>query len=356
MSDTPDVNDQPEDATAVAGIDDTTAPVTDEEAGADPRAEHDEAVAEALDGVLMGDVDDDEAYDGDEMHPAGEGEGAHAASITGPSDEMPDGAAPTIPPPDDQLIAIVEALIFASPDPITLKALAKLLEPEPAERIEAAVVVLKSRYDEARGLTVVEVANGYQIVTRPELHEWVRRLFHERTTQKLSVAALETLAVIAYKQPVTRAEIEHVRGVDAGAVVRTLLERNLVRIAGHREIPGRPMLYATAKRFLELFGLASLEDLPTLRELEEVLPPAASEDGGGADLAVEQPDGDSADVQADDDADREPDDAVEEGRGRTVFGSFESAYSEPRDGDEDDDPFFDDDLDDEDAEPRGGPH
>lgn len=271
MSDTPDVNDQPEDATAVAGIDDTTAPVTDEEAGADPRADHDEAVAEALDGVLMGDVDDDEAYDGDEMHPAGEGEGAHAASITGPSDEMPDGAAPTIPPPDDQLIAIVEALIFASPDPITLKALAKLLEPEPAERIEAAVVVLKSRYDEARGLTVVEVANGYQIVTRPELHEWVRRLFHERTTQKLSVAALETLAVIAYKQPVTAAEIAEIRSVNTSGVLGTLMDRKLIKIAGRKAVVGRPFMYATTREFLERFGLRDLNDLPKIEDMADVL-------------------------------------------------------------------------------------
>src|SRR5450755_3964506 len=101
------------------------------------------------------------------------------------------------------LKAIIEALIYASPEPVTLKALTKLLDTEPKEDIEAAVDALKLDYERPGGLQVVEVAGGYQIVTRPELHEWVRRLFHERTTQKLTVQGLETLAVIAYKQPIT---------------------------------------------------------------------------------------------------------------------------------------------------------
>ena len=98
----------------------------------------------------------------------------------------------------------------------------------------------------------------------------LRPALHPRRALRLSRAALETLAVVAYKQPITRAEIEHVRGVDAGAVLRSLLERDLVRIAGHREIPGRPMLYATTRRFLEVFGLSALEDLPSLRDLQEI--------------------------------------------------------------------------------------
>ena len=103
----------------------------------------------------------------------------------------------------------------------------------------------------------------------------MQRLEHERPA-RLSRAALETLAVVAYRQPVTRAEIEHVRGVDCGPVLRSLLERHLVRIAGHREVPGRPMLYGTTRRFLEIFGLASLEDLPTLRDVEELARAAAA--------------------------------------------------------------------------------
>src|SRR3990172_2434090 len=118
-----------------------------------------------------------------------------------------------------ELKAIVEALIFASPEPITLKALGKLLDQEPKEDIEAAIVAVKADYERPGGLQIVEVAGGYQVVTRPELHEWVRRLFHERTTQKLSVASLETLAVIAYKQPVTGPEISAIRGVNTVGVL-----------------------------------------------------------------------------------------------------------------------------------------
>nr|MBP6716695.1 SMC-Scp complex subunit ScpB [Acidobacteriota bacterium] len=117
------------------------------------------------------------------------------------------------------LKSIIEALIYASPEPVTMKALGKLLESEPKEDVEAAVVALKQDYDRPGGLQLVEVAGGYQIVTKPEYHEWVRRLFHERTTQKLSVAALETLAVIAYRQPVTVPEIGDIRGVNASGVI-----------------------------------------------------------------------------------------------------------------------------------------
>ncbi len=251
---------------------------------------------------------------------------------------------------------ILEALVLSAPEPVPAGRLASVVPDATPALVQELVGELNAEYDvQERGFEIQHVAGGYQLRTRADLADHVRAL-QPRRAARLSRASLETLAVIAYKQPVTRAEIEHVRGVDAGAVVRTLLERNLVRIAGHREIPGRPMLYATAKRFLELFGLASLEDLPTLRELEEVLPPAPPEDSGGADLETEQADGESAEAEAGDDAEPEQDDAAGEERGRTVFGSFESAYSEPRDGDEDDDPFFDDDLDDEDAEPRGGPH
>src|SRR5438132_9742612 len=124
----------------------------------------------------------------------------------------------------DDLKSVIEALIFASPDPLTPKMLFKLLENEPREDVEAALEALKRDYDRPGGLQLVEVAGGYQIVTRPELHEWVRRLFHERTTQKLSVAALETLAVIAYKQPVTAPEVAEIRGVNTAGVHGTLLE------------------------------------------------------------------------------------------------------------------------------------
>jgi segregation and condensation protein B len=135
------------------------------------------------------------------------------------------------------------------------------------------VAELGREYEElGRAFEIWEVAGGYQLRTRPEYASYLRLLHRERPL-RLSRAALETLAVVAYRQPVTRAEVEAVRGVEADAVIRSLLERQLVRVAGHREVPGRPMLYATTKRFLEVFGLGELDDLPTLREMEELLPP-----------------------------------------------------------------------------------
>jgi segregation and condensation protein B len=170
-----------------------------------------------------------------------------------------------------ELKGIIEALVFASPEPITLKALVKLLDTEPKEDIVAAIEELKRDYDRPGGLQMVEVAGGYQIVTRPELHEWVRRLFHERTTQKLSVASLETLAVIAYKQPVTAPEITEIRGVNAAGVLGTLLERKLVKIVGRKQVVGRPFLYGTTREFLERFGLNDLSDLPKVEEFTDLL-------------------------------------------------------------------------------------
>ena len=170
-----------------------------------------------------------------------------------------------------ELKAIVEALMFASPEPLTIKTLAKLLATEPKEDIVAAVDALKEEYNRPGGLALVEVAGGYQIVTRPELHEWVRRLFHERTTQKLSVASLETLAVIAYKQPVTAPEIAEIRGVNTSGVLGTLVERRLVKVVGRKQVVGRPFLYGTTREFLERFGLNDISDLPKVEDMSELL-------------------------------------------------------------------------------------
>jgi segregation and condensation protein B len=171
----------------------------------------------------------------------------------------------------DDLKPIIEALIFASPEPLAAKTLFKLLESEPKEDVEAALAALKVDYDRPGGLQMVEVAGGYQIVTRPELHEWVRRLFHERTTQKLSVQALETLAVIAYKQPITAPEITEIRGVNTSGVLGTLLERRLVKIVGRKQVVGRPFMYATTREFLDRFGLNDLSDLPKVEDMADVL-------------------------------------------------------------------------------------
>jgi segregation and condensation protein B len=193
----------------------------------------------------------------------------------------------------DELKPIVEALIFASPDPLTPKALYKLLESEPKEDVTAALEALKRDYERPSGLQLVEVAGGYQIVTKAELHEWVRRLFQERSAQRLSVQALETLAVIAYKQPITALEVSEIRGVNTSGVLGTLIDRRLVKVAGRKRVVGRPFLYATTREFLIRFGLKDLTDLPRIEEMAEALGfevPAALNQPNPPDLVDLEPD------------------------------------------------------------------
>ena len=166
---------------------------------------------------------------------------------------------------------IIEALIYASPEPVTMKALLKLLDTEPKEDVEAAIAGLRQDYERPGGLQIVEVAGGFQIVTRPEFHEWVRRLFHERTTSKLSVASLETLAVIAYRQPVTAPEIAEIRGVNTAGVLGTLVDRKLIKIVGRKQVVGRPFMYGTTREFLERFGLNDIIDLPKVEDMSELM-------------------------------------------------------------------------------------
>ncbi len=174
---------------------------------------------------------------------------------------------------------IVEALIAGSPEPVSAARLAQIVPEANASRIRELVAELNAHYEETgHALEVWEVAGGYQLRTRIAFAPYLQAL-QPRRRVRLSHAALETLAVVAYRQPVTRAEIERIRGVEAGPVLRGLIERGLVRIRGHREVPGRPLLYGTTDHFLEVFGLADLKDLPTLRDLRELAAgEAASED------------------------------------------------------------------------------
>jgi segregation and condensation protein B len=169
------------------------------------------------------------------------------------------------------LKAIVEALIFASPEPVTLTTLIKLLDGEPAEHVEEALAYVKRDWDRDGGLQLIEVAGGYQIVTRPELSEWVRRLFHEHSNQRLSIQALETLAVVAYRQPITGPEIAEIRGVNTSGVLGTLIERRLIKVTGRKQVVGRPFLYTTTREFLDRFGLKDLSDLPKGEDMAEAL-------------------------------------------------------------------------------------
>jgi segregation and condensation protein B len=163
---------------------------------------------------------------------------------------------------------IVEAIVLSSSEPIAPARIAAVLPACNPSQVRALIDELNAEYaEQRRAFEIWEVAGGYQLRTLPEFAPYLRQIQSSRPL-RLSPASLETLAVIAYRQPVTRAEIEHIRGVDAGAVLKSLLDRQLVRIAGHREVPGRPIVYATSRRFLEVFGLAKLGDLPTLRSLE----------------------------------------------------------------------------------------
>ena len=165
---------------------------------------------------------------------------------------------------------IVEALILSSSEPISAAKIAEIIPYCNAGQAKDLVNELNTEYvEQDRSFEIWEVAGGFQIRTRADFSGYLQKLQKERAL-RLSQAALETMSIIAYRQPVTRAEIEDVRGVDAGATVKSLLDRQLIRIAGQREVPGRPMLYGTTRRFLEVFGLERLRDLPTLRELDEL--------------------------------------------------------------------------------------
>lgn len=178
----------------------------------------------------------------------------------------------------EEQLRIVEALVVGAPEPVSAAQLASIVPGSTPTLARELVEELNAGYrEQGRAVEIWEVAGGYQLRTRPEYKGYLQQLEKDRPL-RLSRASLETLAVVAYKQPATRAEIEHVRGVDVGAVLRSLVERKLVRIAGHREVPGRPIVYGTTRRFLEVFGLAALSDLPTLREIQELVPnPPASE-------------------------------------------------------------------------------
>jgi segregation and condensation protein B len=167
--------------------------------------------------------------------------------------------------------AIVEALLFVAEDPLPLSRLQEALGDEDPAATDATVrEVALALEDPERGLMVQEVGGGFRLATRPEAHAWVQRL-QEVKPARLSRAALETLAIIAYKQPITKAEVESIRGVAVDGVLRTLLERDLARILGRKAEAGRPILYGTSAAFLEHFGLKDLGDLPTLREINELI-------------------------------------------------------------------------------------
>jgi len=236
-----------------------------------------------------------------------DGHAPEVGDVTGPEAEsaQPTGVAPEpspgepAPPADEELDepsilppqeirAVLEALIFASPQPLTLRQIDQVLEGVPKPAWTAALDQIREDYArEGRGLQLVEVAGGYQITTRPEYNDWVRELLDPKIPTRLSVQALETLAVIAYKQPTTLPEVIALRGVKSGGVIKTLLEKRLIRITGRKEVVGRPMLYGTTKQFLLHFGLKDLSELPEIEEFADVL--GEEIDIDGLKKAIESP-------------------------------------------------------------------
>ena len=169
------------------------------------------------------------------------------------------------------LKGILEALLFVTAEPIPVTRFLALLGAVTKQEVDQALASLSHDYEqEGRGLQLAEVAGGYRIVTKAEFAPWLKRLEKVKAPSKLSRSALESLAIIAYKQPIVRAEVEQIRGVETSGVIRTLLERKLVRIVGRKEEPGRPIMYGTTKVFLEHFGLRDLSQLPPLREFKEL--------------------------------------------------------------------------------------
>jgi segregation and condensation protein B len=172
----------------------------------------------------------------------------------------------------EELQPIIESLIFVSEEPITVKQLAAILDGESKADVEAAAEALAEAFNaRASGLEIRHLANGYQIRTRPEYSEYVRRYLKSQPSARLSLAALETLAVIAYKQPITIPEILEIRGVTSTSAIKTLLDRRLIVAKGHKQVVGRPMMYGTSDDFLIQFGLKDLSELPNLEDFEDLM-------------------------------------------------------------------------------------
>jgi len=200
---------------------------------------------------------------------------------------------------DQRLKALLESLLFAAGEPVTLARLEDAIQEAPRDQIRSALSRMASEYSAGgRGLVLEEVGGGYQLRTRKEFAQQVRKLLAAKPP-RLSRPLLETLAIIAYRQPITGPEIEHLRGVDSSGVLDTLLDRRLVRIAGRKEAPGRPIIYATTPEFLEAFGLKELDSLPDLKDFQELqraaeeageLPHESDGDAPAVAAAPEQPD------------------------------------------------------------------
>jgi segregation and condensation protein B len=211
--------------------------------------------------------------------------------------------------PDDLLKAVIEAAIYITDEPLTADQISGALE-QPAEKVKEILSRLTQEYARPdRGLTVRELAGGYKMGTKPEHHESIRQFVKKlQPPLKLSLPALETLAVVAYKQPITAPEIMEIRGVQGAGVLKTLIDRKLIATAGRKDVIGKPIMYKTTKEFLVQFGLSSLKELPTLKEFEELgrmamtgeetTGEAAAESNGVAEQPQFQPEGEQEDLKS----------------------------------------------------------
>jgi segregation and condensation protein B len=202
------------------------------------------------------DTDDDEILD-DQLTIE------NADDIIADTVDSDDGIVPTME-------SVVEAILFASDEPLTPSRLVGVVEAGSVKQVRECVEKLNDKYAECScAFRIEQIAGGYQMMTLPPYNHWLKKLLRVRTDSKLSQAALETLAIIAYKQPIIRADVEAIRGVASGEVIRNLMYKGLVKIVGRAEVLGRPMLYGTTKKFLEVFGLNTLKDLPKVEELKK---------------------------------------------------------------------------------------
>ena len=181
-------------------------------------------------------------------------------------------ATDTLAPNLDEVKSILEAILFAASEPISLEQFSQLFDDVSVRQIRQQLMRLRDEYQETnRSFQLIEIANGFQICTDRAYYQWIEKFYTRQIRVKLSPSALEALAIVAYKQPVTRSEVEEIRGVNSDSVLSSLIEKRMLRIAGRKPGPGRSLLLATTDEFLEQFGLKDLSTLPSMEEIEEIL-------------------------------------------------------------------------------------
>jgi segregation and condensation protein B len=280
--------------------------------------------------------------------------------------------APDAPPMQEvdyqQQAATIEAILFTSDTPLPISRLATISEMTPGQ-IRSAVDRLNDQYAETGTVFRIEnIANGYQMLTLPEYHDVLSKLVSVKKESRLSQPAMETLAIVAYRQPILRADIEAVRGVACGEVLRTLMERGLIKIVGRAEVLGRPMLYGTTRRFLEVFGLSNLKELPRIEELGELTRPVPQPDPADDKAEDETPEtdeeaiedqaveevaeevSDEQDPPAEEPTDEEPSEELDEENDAPEDEENEEPDDEDEEFDEEDEEEFDDDDEDDDED------